>query len=307
MKNKTLVLVLLLIITFSAVFYFMKGKKQKVKNEIPNTEVLLKKNLTSNHLNKTFKWSELNIKPIKSIEGSDYTFTAFEIIKNELVIAGNFNNKNIIRFLKNEKISNLEIQDTPLDLLFENSKLYVLCFNHIYIIENEKLIQSISISIPTITTYEKLIFFDNAFNILMSDGSSFQLIDDKLIKHNSLTTKNNTELWVQKTSTNSFEIKTKPTNQKLNRTRKYNTKIGAITLIGNSSDNYYCVIEIIENTQPISIKRIISSNTDNFEETQFTLPQQNYSYIKNDYKIHNNILYTVSINKTGLTLNSHLL
>lgn len=141
----------------------------------------------------------------------------------------------------------------------------------------------------------------------MSDGSSFQLIDDKLIKHNSLTTKNNTELWVQKTSTNSFEIKTKPTNQKLNRTRKYNTKIGAITLIGNSSDNYYCVIEIIENTQPISIKRIISSNTDNFEETQFTLPQQNYSYIKNDYKIHNNILYTVSINKTGLTLNSHLL
>src|SRR5690606_5133760 len=59
------------------------------------------KNIKSEEINESYTWNELGIKPISSIEGDNYTFTAFDYDQKnkELVIAGSYE-KNKLTFVK---------------------------------------------------------------------------------------------------------------------------------------------------------------------------------------------------------------
>ncbi|RLD51548.1 MAG: hypothetical protein DRI94_05735 [Bacteroidetes bacterium] len=327
MKKKTILIILLLIALLSIFFVLNKHKKtekteilkkpevliekkkeiqketksEKQEQTKPETQTKQKKELKTKDEN-NYTWDELKIQPKYMPEGVYYTFTAFDVAGKTTVLAGNFDNKYIIRFFEDNKISDVEIKDMPQDILYEKGNLYVLCYKHLYILKNKRIIKDISFNIPYISLFDKLLFFDGIFNVLMSDGSAFQLIDDKLVRKKYLMTKDNTAVWVKKTSAKSFEIRTNPDNKNIDRAKTYKNEIGSITLIGNSSDDYYCIIDIIENNTTGNIKRVISSYKDNFETEKQILPKRTYSDIKNDIKIHNNILYFVIVNKNGLTL-----
>ncbi len=327
MNKKTILIILLLIALILIFFVLYKNKKTENTQILNKTEVLKKEKKEKQKETKSviheqtksetekikkeeiktkdenkYSWNELKIQPQYMPEGSFYTFTAFDVDSASLILAGNFDNKYIIRFFEDNKISDVEIKDMPQDILFEKGNLYVLCYKHLYILKNKKIIKDITFNIPYISLFDKLLFFDGIFNVLMSDGSAFQLIDDKLVRKKYLMTKDNTAIWVKKTSVKSFEIRTNPDNKNIDRAKTYKNEIGSITLIGNSSDNYYCIIDIIEKNTPGNIKRVISSYKDNFETEKQILPKRTYSDIKNDIKIHNNILYFVIVNKNGLTL-----
>ena len=327
MKKKTILIILLLIALLLIIFVLYNNKETKntqilekkevlieEKKEIqkeknpekhektkPETQSKQKKERKTKNENK-YTWDELKIQPKYVPEGVFYTFTAFDVYGKSMVLAGNFDNKYIIRYFENNKISDVEIKDMPQDILYENENLYVLCYKHLYILKNKKIIKDISFNIPYISLFDKLLFFDGIFNVLMSDGSAFQLIDEKLVRKKYLMTKDNIAVWVKKTSAKSFEIRTNPDNKNIDRAKTYKNEIGSITLIGNSSDDYYCIIDIIENNTIGNIKRVISSHKDNFEKETQILPERTYSDIKNDIKIHNNILYYIIVNKNGLTL-----
>jgi hypothetical protein len=53
---------------------------------------------------------------------------------------------------------------------------------------------------------------------------------------------------------------------------------------------------------PQQIGRVISSSKSNFQEELIILPQKNFSFVKNDYRIHGDILYFLEINSEGLTI-----
>jgi len=327
MKKKTILIILLLIALLLIIFVLYNNKETKNTQILEKTEVLIEKKkeiqkekkpekheqskleTQSNQKEKlktenenNYTWDELKIKPKYVPEGVFYTFTAFDVAGKSLVFAGNFDNKYIIRFFEDNKISDVEIKDMPQDILYEKGNLYVLCYKHLYILKNKKIIKDIAFNIPYISLFDKLLFFDGIFNVLMSDGSAFQLIDEKLVRKKYLMTKDNIAVWVKKTSAKSFEIRTNPDNKNIDRAKTYKNEIGSITLIGNSSDDYYCIIDIIENNTIGNIKRVISSHKDNFEKETQILPERTYSDIKNDIKIHNNILYYIIVNKNGLTL-----
>ncbi len=327
MKKKIILIILLLIALLFVFFVFHKQKKAESKEVSKKTEVLneekkekQKETKSINHVQtkpetqtklqeeqkpndeKIFPWDELKIQPQYEPEGVFYTFTAFDVAGESLILAGNFDNKYIIRFFEDDKISDIEINDMPQDILYEKGNLYVLCYKHLYILKNKRIIKDISFNISYISLFDKLLFFDGIFNVLMSDGSAFQLIDDKLVRKKYLMTKDNTAVWVKKTSAKSFEIRTNPDNKNIDRTKTFKNEIGSITLIGNSSDDYYCIIDIIEKKKAGNIKRVISSYKDNFAKEKQILPKRTYSDIKNDIKIHNNRLYFVIVNNKGLTL-----
>ena len=340
MKKKTILLIILITLIISLLIIFLIKKSRKPVNRkinkieftekvtenkkgilrdtiIPeNSKEIIKKQEQENEKNngksvigkeKHFFWKELNIQPINTPEGDHYTITAFEIYNGNLITTGSYNNRNVLKFYENGTLKEEELNDLPIDLLFEKGKLYVLCLNHLYIFKDKQIIKDVIFDIPHITLYDKLLYFDGVFNILMSDGSAYQLVDDKLIITKHLMTKNNTEMWIKKTSSKSFEIRTNPNDTKINKKRTYQNEIGSITFIGRSSEDYYCIIDIIEKTKPLKVERIISSSKGNFKEKEQRFSNKEWTYIKNDIKLHGDTLFYIFANKTGLTLNSTIL
>ena len=337
MKKKTIFLTVLFAVALVLlIIYFAKKQKrqnvkEKTKSEIikkvkENKKIVLQdtiiakdttekqekikkqkedKSIIGNE--KKFSWKELNIEPLNTPEGDYYTITAFEVYNGNLVTTGNYNNRNVLKFYKNGILNEIELKDIPLDMLYEKGKLYVLCLSHLYVFKNEEIISKVAFDIPRITLYDKLLDFDGVFNILMSDGSAYQLIDNKFVRTKHLMTKNNTEMWIKKTSPKSFEIRTSPNDTKMNKKKTYQNEIGSITFIGNSSENYYCIIDIIEKTKPLTVERAIFSSKDNFNKQEKTFSNKNWTYIKNDIKLHGDTLFYIFANKSELTLNSTIL
>ncbi len=127
MKQKDLFIIIIILLLLSAATYFFithrhqnniekpiepqpleKLEKTEVtpqKQEIPQTKVG-KTEATKKKLPKTdFTWKDLDIKPIKSIEGSHYVFTAFDFDDkhNTLMIAGSYP-KYLVKFIKNGEL-----------------------------------------------------------------------------------------------------------------------------------------------------------------------------------------------------------
>ena len=256
-------------------------------------------------INQTYTWSELGIKTIESIEGDHYAFTAFEYDQNnqELIIAGSYE-KNQMIFVKDNKTNEVEISDVPLDILVHEDNLYIIGLNKFIVMKNHAVTNEFEHKIIDVTSFDKMLFFDGYVTLLMSDGSSFKYSDGKLSFSESLLTENGKEMWVLKTSDNSFEIKSAPSTEQLNKGATYNEEIGSITLIGEQSTKYYCIVDVIQNTTPISARRDLKCSSDAFKKTVFKLPNPKYSFIKNDIRIHQDHVYSVSLTEQGLTINT---
>lgn len=280
-----------------------QDSKQAVSQE--NESSRESENIKVEAIHESYTWNELGIKPIESIEGDNYTFTAFDYDQKnkELVIAGSYE-KNQLIFVKDKNTKEVEISDVPLDMLVHNETVYVVGFNKFIVMKDKAILKEFDHKIIDITGFDKLLFFDGFVTLLMSDGSSFKYSDGKFSYSESLLTENGKEMWVLKTSANSFEIKSKPNTDKLNKVVFYTEEIGSITLIGEHSNAYYCIVDVIQNTVPISARRDLKSSTDGFKNTVFKLPNPTFSFIKNDIRIHQNQVYSVSLTEQGLTLNT---
>jgi hypothetical protein len=132
----------------------------------------------------------------------------------------------------------------------------------------------------------------------MSDGSSLYFENGGLEYKESLVFMN-TEIWVLKNSNFSFVINDKNKNV----IYSYNSKeeLGSIAIAGGSED-IYCCIDKMYPSNPSQIGRVISSSKSNFQVELIKLPRKNFSFIKNDYRIHHDILYYLDIYTGGFTI-----
>ncbi len=305
MKNK-IVLLILLVLFFISLAYF-RSNQVSVSNFYEKAdEHLVETKGGKTILDNNYSWHELGIKPVKSFEGSNYVFTAFDYNPNteELLIAIS-SEKNTLKFVKNSSITEVELSDIPLDVLCDNENIFLLCLKKIIVIKNKRIIHELNHDIKNIMTFDKLLFFENYFTILMSDGSSYRYVNNSLQKSASLLVNNKQEVWIQKSSPHSFEIKSKPNNSKINKKIIYPYNIGSITFFGETMSNYYVIIDVIEEkNQKLFVKRELKSSIDNFNKTILKLPSRNFSYIKNDIKIHNNMLFSANVSHKSLRIKS---
>ncbi|MCT4580310.1 MAG: hypothetical protein N4A35_02750 [Flavobacteriales bacterium] len=252
-----------------------------------------------------YSWDDLKIEPLKILEGGYYVFTAFEVdpFHDELILAGSYD-KNLVKYITEDTIISLEIHDTPLDIIVDRDYLYVLCLSKFYVIKDKRIVNEFNHNIANVTLYDKLINFDNSINVLMADGSSYQLTKDKKgFQHSkSLLTMDNEELWVQKTSAYSFEIRTQPQNDSINVQAKYNHEIGSIMLFGENSQDYFCIVDVITYSPSITATRQLMSSKNQFTSKIIELPNNTYTYVKNDLKIHDDLIAYLVINDKGLTI-----
>ncbi len=327
MKQKDLFIIIIILLLLSAATYFFithrhqnniekpiepqplekieKTETSSQKQETPQTKVS-KAEEAKKELPKTdFTWKDLGIKPIKSIEGSHYVFTAFDFDDkhNTLMIAGSYP-QHLVKFIKNGEVEEIEINDVPMDILWDGHRLYILGMKKFTVIKDRKIVQEYEHQITSVTTFDKLLMFDAQLNVLMSDGSAYQYSDGHFSTSEGLLTQNKQEIWVKKTSSKSFEIQSNPKTEAINQRAVYKKNIGSITLLGNQTERYFCIVETIENTQPLSVKRLLKSSTDYFQKTVLELPKRQFAFIKNDLKIHQNKAYTLSVSKTGIGLKS---
>lgn len=278
---------------------------QPFKNKEENNKLVSKntKHYNNTNFEKKFTWNDIGIEPLQSIEGANYVFTAFDYDEknNELVVVGSYE-KNKIIYIKDKKYNELEISDIPMDVIVYNDLIYILCINKFIVVENKKITTEFIHNINNITTFDKLLFFDNKLNILMSDGSSYLYTNNKFKHSKNLISKDNTGIWIQKTSPTSFNIETTPKNDKIFTKVNYTNNIGSITLLGSNIEKYYVILDVVQNTKPISITRELKCNKDNFDKTIIQLPNRKFSYIKNDIKLHKNTVYTAHIDSNNLTI-----
>jgi hypothetical protein len=253
-------------------------------------------------LNRLHTWSMLRIKPMPVPEGIHYTFSGFDVIDNSTAcIVGRFNNHNLLKIIKDDVVSEVALPAIPLDVKAYQNKIYVLTQKGLSIVHNNKVISNIAINDPKLPFYDKLIVFDQKLFLLMSDGSAYELQKNALIKHKALMGKTNQEIWIQKTGRNAFALKASPC-QNICQNAKYNSEIGSITLSGGTTNRIFVCIDKYNNTKPIKINRIISSSHSQFKKELLTLPADTYTYIKNDYKIHNNHIYYVKVDEKGFRI-----
>ena len=327
-KNYALVIGILLLLLIGGYFVIRQQSKEIIEkrsneeteqlSKDDELEILTKKrsnrtinesnvgNNSSDKIDKTLTWAELDIVPVKTVEKSNYVFSAFDfdLKNNELVIARSDEN-HFLMFISDSKKTELQIPDTPLDIIVKNENTYVLGLNKFFIVRDKKIKHEQIHNIPYITTFDKLIFFENSPTVLMADGSSYRYKNDSFIKSNSLNV-NNTEVWVQKTSPNSFEIESKPKSLEYQKQASYNQEIGSISFLGENLKEYYVVLDVIkyEDQKPY-VQRELKSSRDSFKETIIELPRRDFSFIKNDIKIHNNTIYTVTVTDTYLNIKSY--
>ncbi len=249
-----------------------------------------------------FTWKDIDIKPMPTPEGVHYVFSGFDIIdKQALAIVGRYSDGNLLKIIESKHLSKIKLPSIPLDVLVVGKKIYVLTQKFLCVVENKKISKKIPINNPQIMFYDKLLLFDGNFNILMSDGSSYQLQNDHLIKHKALLSKKNQEIWIEKSGRNAFLLKANPCD-KICQTASFPSEIGSITLAGGTSDNIYICIDQFSGGKPVHINRIISNSQQNFQKKLLTLPSDTFTYVKNDYKIKNNRIYYLKIDENGFKI-----
>ncbi len=253
-------------------------------------------------LNRIHTWSMLKIKPLATPEGVYYTFSGFDVINNSTAcIVGKFNNIDLLKITKDNKVIDVQLPAAPMDVKALNNNIYVLTAKGLSVVNNSKIIENITLNDPKLPFYDKLMVFDKHLFILMSDGSAYQLVKNSLVNRKALLTTTNQEIWIQKMGRNGFELKATPC-QDICQKAQYPNEIGSITLSGGNSNNIFVCVDKYSNTKPIRIKRVITSSHSQFKKELLTLPADTYTYIKNDYKIVNNIIYYVKVNEKGFRI-----
>lgn len=287
--------------------YQIDAKKNQDKNTLSQNDLIeTEHNKLNNNIKKDvqeFSWNEIGINPIQTIEGTHYTFTTFDILNDSIVALAESYDKNIIRFFNlNSKayIDSIELNYVPFEIFFHKNILYVLCKNNIILlIKNKQVINKHIVENKNTNLFDKFLVLNDNISLLMSDGSSCFFEDGKLENKESLVFRD-TEVWVLKNSNSSFVIN--DINDKV--IYSYNSKeeLGSITIAGGT-DDIYCCIDKMHSGKPVQIARVISSSKSQFQEDLIKLPRKNYSFIKNDFRIHDDILYYLEINSEGLTIN----
>jgi hypothetical protein len=253
----------------------------------------------------SYTWNELGIEPITSFEGDNYVFTAFDFdeVHDELVLAGNYGTSKLIYVSEIHKdVVSVELPDIPLDLFIKDGLAYVLCLNQFVVVNNKEVISNFNHKIPNVTRFDKMLVFDNKLSVLMADGSSYSLEDNSFVFSEALSTEEGIDIWIQKTSNKSFEIRSNSSAEDINIKVKYLNDIGAITFLGGNFDKHYMIVDMIRSYNPISISRVLKCSTDQCFKTLIDLPIRTFSFIKNDCKIHKDTVYTISVNKDNLIL-----
>lgn len=306
MKKKHFLIIGILLLLLVGGYFIINNLELKNNTFINQQSKANLKIGKSDVINRTFTWSELDIIPIKTVEGSNYVFSAFDydISNNELVIARSAEN-HYLMFINDSNKTELQISDIPLDISVKNGDVYVLGLSKFIIVSEKKIAQEFTHNIPNVTAFDKLIFFNGKPTILMADGSSYRLKNNNFIKSNSLDV-NNTEVWIQKVSPNSFEIKSKPESQEYQKQVNYDEEIGSISFLGEDLKEYYVVLDKIKyNGQRPYVQRELKSSKDNFKETIIKLPVRDFTFIKNDIKIHNDTIYTIIVTDNNLNIKSY--
>ena len=327
-------IILILFLVIAIFFYILSGEKQKTDNtnptptttnqvidkqnspvqtapikesnpqetkQIPDKKTQIKQVKEIQSPNISFSWKDLNIKPVPTPEGTYYTFTAFDMApNNSLVITGRFNKKNIVRFIDKDKKKDVLIPGDPLDILTIDKTTYVLSLQAIYVIKNYKIVQQFPLKDPNIAFFDKLLSFDNQPFVLMSDGSAYKITPSKPVKQKALTGLQGNEIWVVKTGKNSFNLKENPCTT-LCMNVSYPNEIGSITIAGGNSNNIFLCIDKFSKDHS-NIYRAISQSQSGFKDEIIRLQTNQYSYIKNDYRIKNDTIFYVKIDEKGLTI-----
>ncbi|HAQ19499.1 MAG TPA: hypothetical protein DCR40_09745 [Prolixibacteraceae bacterium] len=312
-KYVLLLLIILILIALGMVIKTLIQNKDTNDYQLKNESNTVRSTSAQNGLNRDesvkvdsnsleLGWKELGITPIQTIEGTHYTFTAFDIVNDSVVAFAESYDKNIIRFfsLNNQAfIDSIELEHIPFEIFFHNNILYILCENNIILlIKDKQVINQHIVENKNTYLFDKFLVLNDNISLLMSDGSSCYFEDGKLKNKESLVFRD-AEVWVLKNSNFSFVI-----NDNNNRIiYSYNSKeeLGSITIAGGT-DDIYCCIDKIYPVNPVQMARVISSSKSQFQEDLIKLPRKNYSFIKNDYRIHNDILYYLEINPDGLLI-----
>jgi hypothetical protein len=304
MKRIIFVLIFLLILILILVGIFKYNRNFKITESQSGTKNISNKKSDGNiFVDNSFEinWKEIGIRPVSTIEGINYTFTAFDIFDNSVIaIAGSFP-KYLVRFFDLNKrilIDSVELNDMPLEVFFFNELLYVLTPQTVYSIKNFKILESYSLSDENIFLFDKFLEINSHFSLLMSDGTSYYFEEGKFKLRENLIIGNNA-IWVLKTSNTSFSI-----NNELNNSLYiYNNdcELGSITIAGGKNNIYCCIDKMFSNNPPHA-ERIISSSNTQFEKELVRLPIKDYSYIKNDYRIHKEIIYYLKVDSSKLEI-----
>jgi len=274
-------------------------------NKIQKSQKSQKKTVTykpSFKLDRIHAWSMLKIKPLATPEGVYYTFSGFDVIDNSTVcIVGKFNGVNLLKITKDNDVIDITLPAPPMDVKSYKNRIYVLTTKGISVIKDNKVINNITINDPKLAYFDKFLIFDKQLFLLMADGSAYKLANNLFVKQKAVTTKSNQEIWIQKTSRNSFALKATPCD-KICVEATYPSEIGTISLADSNKDNIYVCLDKYSNTQPIKIKRVITNSQSQFKKELLTLPADTYTYVKNDYKIVNNKIYYVKVNEKGFRI-----
>jgi hypothetical protein len=300
-----LVLILILIVSlivFNRTEYFSKETSNNFGKENLNKEDSIENNSIAESTIQRLDWSDLKIIPRETIEGTHYTFTAFDIINDSVIVIAESYNKNIIRFfnLNNQVfIDSIELELVPFEILYHKNILHILCENNtILMIKNKQVINQYYIENKNTYLFDKFLVLNDNVSLLMSDGSSLIFENGGLENKESLVFMD-TEIWILKNSNFSFVINDKNNTVVYSYSNK--EELGSITIAGGMED-IYCCIDKMYPGNPLQLGRIISSSKTNFQEELIKLPRKNFSFIKNDFRIHGDILYLLEIKPDGLTI-----
>lgn len=264
-KVTVLLLVLFTVLGITKIVYSM----QSVSEEVDATTI-------------NISYENLKIKPQKTKEGVQYILTAYHLDHDNLFYTGDFNGKFLLRqysISNNEIVNEIEIGHVPLDIIYMNDILYVLTLNQLYVCKGHK-IHSFDHNIKNIYTYDRLIEINQNLYLLMSNGSSYRLLEEKFIKSENLE-----NIWIQKTSNNTFEVVNKERQiQKIERQED----IGSMQLVSTySNGTMLCKIDL-QNSRNILMELDGEQSKEIFE---FNLSNQ--FYIKNLVKTDAQHIYVL--------------
>jgi hypothetical protein len=293
---------LVLVIVFIMCVFFMKNEISSDSGSMDESNI---EDVSGVQLDfeKKYLWNDIGIKPKRTIEGTNYIFTAFDFNENteELIISGNYGVSKVL-FIKDSLVEEMIVSDIPIDIFVHDENVYLLGFRKFIIIRNKEVIKEIDHNIRNVTTFDKLLFFEGKPTILMSDGSTYNYFNGRFLYSRSLLTQDSVEVWVQKTSSKSFEIRSNVDNSDINLKAMYLESIGSITFWGDNIHEFFVVVDVINGINPVSVTRVLKKSNDSFKETIFELPVRSFSYIKNDIKIHEKTLYVAIVNEQNLII-----
>lgn len=248
--------------------------------------------------------SDLKITPIRSIENEIYLLTAFDMLdEHTLVFAGNFEKKNQVRFfdLDIQKLTiELDLEEMILDIFTHKNTCYVLAEKNIFVVKGNLIVQTIRHEIPAVFTFDRLLELNDQVYVSMSDGTSYAIQESQVLKMEQLELNGN-PVWIQKLSPKFFSI-----NLSEEKKVAYSSdlSLGSMTVLGETGGNLICTIEKITGTQPLKVRRVISSSVDNFVSELHSVDMQPFAFLKNDLRLHADKVFQLILKDENVVLTS---